>query len=105
MREIKFPKLFEPGHIGKLKLKNRIIFPPVSTNFASVSGEVNERIIKFYTERARGGAGLIIIENICIDYPAARHGATQLRILIGDAREPRKIINAIEEGFLVGNSI
>ena len=80
MQAIKFPKLFEPGYIGKLKLKNRIIFPPISTNFASVSGEVNEKIIKFYTERARGGAGLIIIENMCIDYPSARHGATQLRI-------------------------
>jgi len=67
MREIKFPKLFEPGYMGKFKLKNRIIFPPVSTNFASVSGEVNERIIRFYRERAKGGAGLIIVENICID--------------------------------------
>ena len=75
-----FPRLFSPIKIGRVELKNRIIFPPIATDLAHVSGEISERQVFHYTQRAQGGAGLIIVENTCIDYPAARHGATQPRI-------------------------
>jgi hypothetical protein len=29
-----YPKLFEPINIGKVQLMNRVVFPPISTNFA-----------------------------------------------------------------------
>lgn len=72
--------LFSPIKIGCVEVKNRIIFPPISTNLAHVSGEISDRQVFHYVCRALGGAGLIIVENACIDYPAARHGATQPRI-------------------------
>ena len=75
-----FPELFSPIRIGGVELRNRIIFPPIATNMAHVSGEISDRQVFHYAQRARGGAGLIIVENTCIDYPAARHGATQPRI-------------------------
>ena len=31
-------------------------------------------------KRAQGGAGLIIVENACVDYPAGSNGTTQLRL-------------------------
>ena len=77
---MKFPNLFSPIKIGRVTIKNRTIFPPIATNLTSVSGEVSERLLFHYARRARGGAGLIIVENSCIDYPASRHGATQPRI-------------------------
>jgi 2,4-dienoyl-CoA reductase-like NADH-dependent reductase (Old Yellow Enzyme family) len=77
---MKFEKLFEKVRIGSTTLKNRIIFPPISTNLASVNGEVTERLTYHYSRRAKGGAGLIIIENVCIDYPNAKMGATQIRM-------------------------
>ena len=77
---MKFPHLFSPIEIGRVELPNRVIFPPIATNLAHVSGEVSERQVFHYARRAEGGAGLIIVENACIDYPAARHGATQPRI-------------------------
>ncbi|MFQ6090516.1 MAG: NADH:flavin oxidoreductase, partial [Candidatus Bipolaricaulia bacterium] len=73
-------KLFEPGVIGRMRLKNRIIMPPISTNLAGEDGTVTDRLIFHYAERARGGAGLITVENACVDYPLARHGAAQPRI-------------------------
>jgi 2,4-dienoyl-CoA reductase-like NADH-dependent reductase (Old Yellow Enzyme family)/thioredoxin reductase len=54
--------------------------PPISTNLAGEDGAVSDELVFHYAERARGGVGLIIVENVCIDYPLARHGAAQPRI-------------------------
>ncbi len=75
-----YQSLFSTGKIGNLILKNRIIMAPMATNFARLSGEASERLIDYYVERARGGVGLIIVENANIDYPTGRNGAIQLRI-------------------------
>ncbi len=77
---VRFPMLFSPGRIGTLKLSNRIVMAPMATNFADAEGEVTEWMIAYYAERARGGAGLIIIENANVDYPSGKSGTTQLRV-------------------------
>jgi len=75
-----FHHLFEPGLIGTMPLKNRIIMAPISTNLAAEDGTVSQELLSHYAERAKGGVGLIIVENVCISYPLARHGAAQPRI-------------------------
>jgi 2,4-dienoyl-CoA reductase-like NADH-dependent reductase (Old Yellow Enzyme family)/thioredoxin reductase len=75
-----FSKLFEPIQIGTLKLRNRIVMPPMSTRFGSDTGGVTHRYRDYYLERAKGGVGLIIIENTCIEYPRGKGSPTQLRI-------------------------
>jgi len=75
-----FDAIFTPIKIGKFEVKNRIIFPPISTNFADENGYVTDRMIYHYEKRAMGGAGLIIVENVCFDFPGGRHGAYQPRI-------------------------
>lgn len=55
----KFENLLKPGKIGSLKLKNRIIMAPIATNYAGPQGEISQRLIKYYKERAKGGAALI----------------------------------------------
>ncbi|MDO8673418.1 MAG: NADH:flavin oxidoreductase [Dehalococcoidia bacterium] len=50
--------LFEPLEIKGLKLKNRIVMAPMATNF----GLRSERAITYYTERAKGGVGLVIAQ-------------------------------------------
>ncbi|MDX9786116.1 MAG: FAD-dependent oxidoreductase [Desulfobacterales bacterium] len=57
---MKFKKLFSPITIGNMELKNRIVMAPMATNFLSY-GEINQRFISFYRERAKGGPGLIVI--------------------------------------------
>lgn len=64
---MKYEKLFIRGKIGNLELKNRIVLPPMGTNMASYTGEATDEIIRFYTERAKGGCGLIITEITRID--------------------------------------
>ncbi len=55
--------LFEPLRIGKMEIKNRIVFPPLVTNMVTEDGFLTERQIEYYAERARGGAGLVIVES------------------------------------------
>ncbi len=71
--------LFDEGQIGPVTTKNRIVFPPISTSLASHSGEITERLIYHYERIARGGAGIITVENICIDYPEGLHLVCQPR--------------------------
>jgi 2,4-dienoyl-CoA reductase (NADPH2) len=55
--------LFDPISIHGVELKNRIIFAPVVTNF----GLRNRQALAFYAERARGGAGFILLHAIPVD--------------------------------------
>jgi 2,4-dienoyl-CoA reductase-like NADH-dependent reductase (Old Yellow Enzyme family)/thioredoxin reductase len=57
-----FRKIFEPGRMGRLELKNRIVFPPMITRYMSEDGSISDRLIDYYAERARGGTGLIVLE-------------------------------------------
>jgi 2,4-dienoyl-CoA reductase-like NADH-dependent reductase (Old Yellow Enzyme family)/thioredoxin reductase len=80
MAKLKYSKLFEPGVIGRMQVKNRIVLPPCTTNFAGPTGEVTDRLISYYAERARGGAGLLIIENTQVKYPEGKNVSCQLRL-------------------------
>jgi 2,4-dienoyl-CoA reductase (NADPH2) len=61
-----FKHLFSPINIGTLQLKNRIVMTAMHLHYTP-GGEVNDRIISFYRERAKGGAGLIIVGGCTID--------------------------------------
>ena len=58
----RFRKVFEPTSIGQMQLKNRIVMPPIGTNYAEEGGAVGQRTLDYYEARARGGVGLIIVE-------------------------------------------
>jgi 2,4-dienoyl-CoA reductase-like NADH-dependent reductase (Old Yellow Enzyme family)/thioredoxin reductase len=59
---MKFEKLFTPGKIGKLELKNRFVVGAMGVGFAEKTGEPTQRTVDYYAERAKGGFGLIITE-------------------------------------------
>jgi 2,4-dienoyl-CoA reductase-like NADH-dependent reductase (Old Yellow Enzyme family)/thioredoxin reductase len=76
----KFPKLFEPGYIGNLKIKNRLIKAPTSTGLATIDSCVTQRMINHYQELARGGSGLIIVEYAYVDNKASKSSPCQLGV-------------------------
>ena len=53
-------ELFEKINIGQITLKNRLIMSAMDLGFTS-DGTINDRIINFYRERAKGGVGLIVV--------------------------------------------
>ncbi len=57
-----FPKLFEPWNIGTCEIPNRIVLPPMLMEVAELDGTCGDRAIAYYTERAKGGTGLIETE-------------------------------------------
>ncbi len=58
--------LFEPIKINKLEIKNRIYMPAMHLGMAD-NFEINDRIIEFYRERAKGGAGMITVGYATVD--------------------------------------
>lgn len=70
--------LFSPFYIGPVKIKNRIMMAPMETNMPSLNGEVNDRVIQYYKERAEGGVGAIIVEFTCVDSPIGKGTEAQL---------------------------
>jgi 2,4-dienoyl-CoA reductase-like NADH-dependent reductase (Old Yellow Enzyme family)/thioredoxin reductase len=75
-----FPKLFEPGWIGNIQLKNRVIKAPQHTGLANPDGSVTDRMLRYYKEVASGGVGMVIVEYAWIDNDASRASPCQLGI-------------------------
>ena len=69
----KFQKLFSPVKIGRLEVKNRFVVPSMATNLAKEDGTVDQRLCAYWTARAKGGFGLLMVEFTAID-PLGRVG-------------------------------
>ncbi|MDD5713040.1 MAG: NAD(P)-binding protein, partial [Smithellaceae bacterium] len=58
----RFPHLFSPLQIKRMKLKNRVVVPPMGTNLGNKDGTVSEANLAYLRRRAQGGPGLVITE-------------------------------------------
>lgn len=56
-----YETLFSPFQIGSMEVKNRIVMSPMGTNSAGPDGRISLEEIDYYEERAKGGAGMIIL--------------------------------------------
>lgn len=63
---MEFPHLFSPITIQDMSLRNRIVMTAMHLGYTP-KGEVTDRLVDFYAERARGGAGLIVVGGCPID--------------------------------------
>jgi len=81
-KKIKLLKLLEPGQIGSLKTKNRIVKPTSSMGYQydKDDGHITERFLHFCEAFARGGAGLMIVEGGTIDHTLSAHDYWHFRI-------------------------
>ena len=75
-----YKNLFEPIEINGLTLENRLVMIPMGTNFGEQNGEMSFLHINYYEQRAKGGTGLIIVENASVFSPQGSNGTSQLRI-------------------------
>ena len=65
--------MYQPLQIGPMTVNNRYMVPPMSNNYAIATGELSDRSLAYYRERAKGGFGLITVEATVID-PTAKGG-------------------------------
>lgn len=73
MKKTKYEKLMEPIRIGSMQVKNRIIFPPMNTNLTSEDGYVTPELEAYYLRRAKGGAGMIVLEASSVTGDSRNH--------------------------------
>ena len=69
----RYPHLLEPGSIGNVSTRNRVVQLPMGTGLVS-DGRVTERDAALQEERARGGVGLIVTGSAHV-HPTSRFPA------------------------------
>ena len=75
-----YHSLFQPGKIGTMEVKNRIVMTPMITETADKGGYISQRTIDYYAERAKGGVGLIVVEASCVQSPVGRGFEPQIDV-------------------------
>jgi 2,4-dienoyl-CoA reductase-like NADH-dependent reductase (Old Yellow Enzyme family)/thioredoxin reductase len=88
-------RMFGPYTIGDKKLVNRFIFPPIKLGYGNPDGRVTDRQLLFYSQIAKDGPALIILEPVAVT-PDGREHPKQLCVhLPGSAAELQKIVDVI----------
>jgi 2,4-dienoyl-CoA reductase (NADPH2) len=76
-----FEKLLEPGYIGPVRTRNRMIKTGATTLYWDQDElQMNQTILAYYEAIAKGGIGLLIVESPTIDYPSGARWRQQYRI-------------------------
>jgi 2,4-dienoyl-CoA reductase-like NADH-dependent reductase (Old Yellow Enzyme family)/thioredoxin reductase len=60
-----------------MTIKNRIAMAPMGTAFATPDGVFTEQALAYYEARAKGGAALIIVENVGVDFHRNIHASNR----------------------------
>lgn len=74
-----FPHLFSPLTIGGVTLANRVVSSGHDTVMAD-HGQITDRLVAYHEARARGGAGLIVVQVAGV-HETARYTSLRLRFL------------------------
>lgn len=75
-----YKHLLEPASIRHLKLKNRMVKPAQWLVYAEADGSVGERAIAFYETIAKGGVGLVTVEESICDFPQGASAMPHIRL-------------------------
>lgn len=70
-----YPNLFSPLTLGHVTLRNRIAMMPHAVVFGAGYGSAIDRTIDYHVERAKGGAGLIVMSNFLMPESWRRMGS------------------------------
>ena len=57
-------KLLEPIQVGPITLKNRIMFPPMTTGYEERDGSISKQSFNFYKRLAQGGVAYIVLGDV-----------------------------------------
>ncbi|MDP6323662.1 MAG: NAD(P)/FAD-dependent oxidoreductase [Acidimicrobiales bacterium] len=64
-----FPRLLSEATLGPLTLRNRIVMPAMDQNNCTDDGLISNKTLQHYEDRAKGGAGLLILETSAVKWP------------------------------------
>ncbi|MGA8255548.1 MAG: NADH:flavin oxidoreductase, partial [Nocardioides sp.] len=80
-----YPHLLQPGRIGSMRVRNRIVMSPMETLYGTPEGLPSPRTRAYFAARAAGGVGLITVGATGIDHlhpetPSGLHIATDASV-------------------------
>ncbi|MDK2896028.1 MAG: hypothetical protein PWP04_148 [Candidatus Atribacteria bacterium] len=78
MTNSRYPTLFSPVQIGNFVVPNRIAHAPTDISSANADGSVNQRVITYHEQIAKGGCGFIIVGATTPDKATGRPTVTCL---------------------------
>ena len=88
--------LFSPIQINRLEIKNRVAYPSLGLLY-SKNGKLNDRYFNYFKERANGGAGLVTVGPVGVDFIGS--GAIALSLAHDDAiSDFKKLAGIIKDG-------
>ena len=67
----RYERLMQPGKIGPVTTRNRIIKTANGTSYMEPDQTVGERMIAYYERLAKGGVGFLVVESCGTEYPLA----------------------------------
>ena len=67
---MKLDRIFEPGKIGNMELKNRLIVSAMSSHMGNDDGTPNEAVNTYLVRKTQGGWGLIFTEDLGVTQDA-----------------------------------
>jgi 2,4-dienoyl-CoA reductase (NADPH2) len=81
MSDSRFARLMEPGKIGSVKTRNRIIKTGAGVMLWNQDEtHMNQAVLGYYESLAKGGVGLLIVESPTIEYPYGARWPDRYRI-------------------------
>ena len=81
MANKQFERLLEPGYIGPVKTRNRMVKTGAGTMmWHEDETTMNPKVMAYYESLARGGVGLLIVESPTVDWPAGARWRARYRI-------------------------
>lgn len=67
---MKLTKVFEPGKIGSLEIKNRLVVSAMSSHLGNDDGTPNEAVNAYLVAKVKGGWGLVFTEDLGVTQDA-----------------------------------
>ena len=86
--------VFAPVRIGKVTIKNRLVFPSMCTHYSDDKGSITPRIKEFTRFRAAGGVGMFILPGTPYGTPSRGRPAISEERHIRDWKALKKIASA-----------
>lgn len=77
---MRYPNLYSPTQLRSTLVRNRLVLPAMATSFGNLDGTVSDSLCDYLEERAGGGFGIVITENVGVH----QTGRTMQRMLMAD---------------------
>ena len=65
----RFEKILEPGMIGPVKTRNRMLKTANGTSYMEDNQTCGPRMVAYYERLAKGGVGFLVVESCGVEYP------------------------------------